>query len=94
MDHHNQSDDDEQDSTSPLAGNLPVMQAYRPWLLMMALAVMFFVWRRISQQPTSCRRGGSCLLPQSRLGQKIVFWIVAAALFNGLGYPYIEKYFY
>jgi mercuric ion transport protein len=70
------------------------MQAYCPWLLMMALAVMFFVWRRIYYPRTACQPGSSCVLPQSRLSQKITFWIVAAALFNVLGYPYIEKYFY
>lgn len=75
-------------------GNLPVMQAYRPWLLLTAVTVMFLVWRRMHRQSMACKPGEVCALPRSRLGQKIVFWVVAAALFNVLGYPYIAKYFY
>lgn len=53
--------------------NLPSMLAYRPWLLVTAVAVMFLVWRRVYLQPLACKPGDSCVLPQSRLGQKIVF---------------------
>jgi mercuric ion transport protein len=74
--------------------NLPFMQAYRPWLLLTAVTVMFLVWRHVYRQPLACKPGDSCALPQSRLGQKIVFWVAAAALFNVLGYPYVAKYFY
>lgn len=43
------------------------------------LIALVFAWRRIYRPKAACESEEHCCLPPSRLGQKVVFWVMAAA---------------
>lgn len=75
-------------------GNLTVLEPYRPIFIGVALAALFFAWRRIFRSPQACKPGEVCAIPQVRTTYKFIFWSVAALVLVALGFPYVVPFFY
>ena len=74
--------------------NLTVLEPFRPWFLGAALVALFFAWRRIFRPAVACKPGEVCAVPATRRAYKIVFWVVAALVGVGLGFPFVAPLFY
>ncbi len=74
--------------------NLTALEPYRPWFLGAASVALFFAWRRIYRPAVACRPGERCAVPATHRAYKILFWIVAALVGAGLGFPYAAPLFY
>jgi mercuric ion transport protein len=75
-------------------GNLALLEPYRPLFIGVALAALFFAWRRIYRPASVCKPGEVCVLPQVQATYKLIFWIVAALVLIALGFPYVLPFFY
>ncbi len=75
-------------------GNLAKLEPYRPLFILVALAALFFAWRRIYRPAEKCLPGEVCALPQTKRLYRALFWIVAALVLVVLSFPYIAPYFY
>ena len=74
--------------------NLQALEPYRPAFLAVALAALFFAWRRIYRSEAECQPGEICALPQTRHIYKIIFWVVAMLALVALTFPYLAPLFY
>jgi len=74
--------------------NLTVLEPFRPWFLGAALIALFFAWRRIYRPAVACKPGEVCAVPATRRAYKVVFWVVAALIGVGLGFPVVAPLFY
>jgi len=74
--------------------NLAVLEPFRPWFLGAALIALFFAWRRIYRPAVACKPGEVCAVPATRRAYKVVFWVVAALIGVGLGFPVVAPLFY
>lgn len=74
--------------------NLTVLEPFRPWFLGAALVALFFAYRRIFRPAVACPPGEACAVPATRRVYKIMFWVVAALIGVGLGFPYVAPFFY
>jgi len=74
--------------------NLTVLEPFRPWFLGAAMVALFFAWRRIFRPAAACQPGEVCAVPATRRAYRIVFWVVAALVGVGLGFPYVAPFFY
>lgn len=75
-------------------GNLTVLEPYRPLFIGVALAAMFFAWRRVYRPAAACAPGEVCAVPRVRTAYKVLFWIVAALILLALTFPYLAPLFY
>jgi len=75
-------------------GNLTALEPYRPVFIGVALAALFFAWRRIFRPAHDCKPGEVCAIPQVRATYKLIFWIVTALVLVALGFPYVLPFFY
>src|SRR5256885_5616535 len=66
-------------------GNLAVLEPYRPIFIGVALAAVFFAWRRIYRQAAACQPGEGCAVSPRRATYKLLFWIEAALGLVALG---------
>lgn len=74
--------------------NLTALEPYRPIFIGVALAALFFAWRRIYRSAQTCKPGEVCAIPQVRSTYKLIFWGVAALVLATLGFPYVMPFFY
>lgn len=74
--------------------NLQSLEPYRPGFLTVALASLFFAWRRIYRSKAECKPGAVCALPPNRRIYKIFFWVVAALALAALAFPWLAPFFY
>ncbi len=74
--------------------NLTALEPFRPWFLGVALVALFFAWRRIFRPAVACKPGEVCAVPTRRRAYKLIFWVVAALVVVGLGFPYVAPFFY
>lgn len=74
--------------------NLRALEPYRPLFLGIALAALFFAWRRIYRAEAGCKQDEICALPQTRHIYKIFFSVVAALTLAALTFPYLAPLFY
>ncbi|MBA5604188.1 mercuric ion transporter MerT [Duganella sp. FT3S] len=75
-------------------GNLTALEPFRPILIGMALAAMWFAWRRIYRPVAACEPAELCALPRVRATYKFIFWIVCGLVLVALGFPYVTTLFY
>jgi len=75
-------------------GTLTVLEPYRPIFIGVALAALFFAWRRIYRPAAACKPGEACAIPQVRMTDKRIFWIVAGLVLVAFGLPYVMPMFY
>lgn len=74
--------------------NLTLLEPLRPWFLGAAVVALFFAYRRIFRPATDCKPGEICAVPSIRRFYKITFWLVAALVVVGFGFPYVAPLFY
>ncbi|MCB1936391.1 MAG: mercuric ion transporter MerT [Nitrosomonas sp. PRO4] len=75
-------------------GNLAALEPYRPIFIGMALAAMFFAYRRIFHPVQACKPGEICSIPRVKTVYKIIFWVVAVLVVIALTFPYVLPLFY
>jgi mercuric ion transport protein len=75
-------------------GNLRVLEPYRPIFIGVALAALFFAWRRIWRPAAACAPGEVCAVPQIKLTYKNLFAVVSILVLIALTFPYIAPWFY
>ncbi|THD11363.1 mercuric ion transporter MerT [Metallibacterium scheffleri] len=75
-------------------GNLTVLEPYRPIFIVVAVALLWFAYRRIFRPVDACRPGELCAIPQVRTTYKIIFWVVLALVLVALAFPYVLPLFY
>ncbi len=75
------------------AANLKVFEAFRPYLLGVALVSIFFAWRRIYRPKVECVAGEVCSLPKTNKIYRGVFWLVAVLVLVALTFPYVAMLF-
>lgn len=75
-------------------GNLTVLEPYRPIFIGLALAALFFAWRRIFRSTQACTPGEVCAMPQVRHTYQLIFWVVVALALVAIGFPYVVPFFY
>lgn len=74
--------------------NLSALEPFRPLFIAVALAALFFAYRRIFRPIEDCKPGDVCAVPQARNGYKTLFWITSALVVVALGFPYVLPLFY
>jgi mercuric ion transport protein len=76
-------------------GNLRVLEPYRPVFIVVALAALFFAYRRIfMRRAVDCAPGEFCAVPKVRAAYKVIFGIVAALVVIAVSFPYLLPLFY
>lgn len=75
-------------------GNLTFLGPYRPLFIGIALVAMFFAWRRIFRLEDKSQPDEVCAIPQVRVANKVVFWIVLLLILIALVFPYFLPLFY
>ncbi|TAL90462.1 MAG: mercuric ion transporter MerT [Rhodanobacter sp.] len=75
-------------------GNLTVLEPYRPIFILVAVALLWFAYRRIFRTVSACQPGELCAIPQVRTTYKIIFWVVVALVLVALAFPYVLPLFY
>lgn len=75
-------------------GNLAVLEPYRPFFIGMALAMLFFAWRRVFRPVQACAPDDVCAVPRVRTLYKTIFWIVSTLVLIALAFPYVAPLFY
>ncbi len=73
--------------------NLTALEPFRPWLLGAAIVALALAWRHILRPAAACKPGEVCAVPATRRAYKIIFWIFAALVGVGLGFPYVAPLF-
>jgi len=78
------------------AGNLAVLEPFRPYFLGAALIALFFAWKKIYRAPAAaaCTPGSVCAMPQTNRMYKVLFWIVAVLIAAAFVFPYLAPLFY
>ncbi|EKT4485121.1 mercury transporter MerT [Pseudomonas putida] len=76
------------------AGNLTVMEPYRPLFIGLTLLFLGLAFRTLYLTPQVCAPGTACVDPRPLARQRIVFWIVAALLSGLLILPWFAPLFY
>lgn len=74
--------------------NLTALEPYRPVFIGLALAAMFFAWRRIYRPVEQCRPGEICAVPQVKQTYKVIFWGISVLVLIALVFPYALPLFY
>ena len=74
--------------------NLTVLEPYRPILIGVAVAALFYAWRRIWRPATACAPGEICAVPQVNRTYKLLFGAVMVLVSAAVGFPYIARWFY
>lgn len=75
-------------------GNLTALEPYRPVFMGVALAALFFVWRRIWRPAVACAPGNNCAVPQIKHTYKFLFGAVSMLVLVALVFPYAAPWFY
>lgn len=66
-----------------------VFEPYRPYFIGATILLLGFAfYRAYPPQKESCEPGQTCAVPENRRRQRILLWIVAAAAFLLLTFPY------
>lgn len=76
------------------AGNLAVMEPFRPYFLGAAAIFLFFAWKKIYRPVTACMPGSACAAPRTARMYKVLFWLVAALITLAIVFPYLAPLFY
>lgn len=74
--------------------NLTLLEPFRPWFLSAAIVALVVAYRRVFRPVADCQPGEICAVPSTRRAYKITFWIVAALVVMGFGFPYLAPLFY
>ncbi len=72
---------------------LTALEPYRPIFVGVTLLVLGLAFRRLYLVPERCAPGTACAVPQTRRNQRLIFWVVAAALIGLLAFPWYAPLF-
>lgn len=71
-------------------------EPYRPFFLAASAALLgaafYLTYRRTPA--ASCAPGSDCVLPGARRGQKILLWLVTAAVVFAAAFPYLVEFLF
>lgn len=73
--------------------NLTAMEPLRPWLIVAMFAFLGLAFRRLYLQPQVCEPGAVCADSRVLKRQRLIFWIVSAALLALLSVPWLAPFF-
>jgi mercuric ion transport protein len=74
--------------------NLTLLEAYRPFFIIVALIALFFAWRKIWRSSASCTAEAVCNLSEVKTSYKWLFWMVAILVLIAVGFPFGIPIFY
>ena len=75
-------------------GSLTTLEPYRPIFIGLTLLFVGVAFRRLYLVPQVCERGALCADPKVTRRQRLIFWLVATALFALLAVPSLVPLFY
>ncbi len=75
-------------------GNLVLLEPFRPIFIGVALAALYFAWRRIFRPVQICQPGEVCAIRHVRTTYKVIFWFATALVVIALVFPYVLPFFY
>jgi mercuric ion transport protein len=75
-------------------GQLQVFEPFRPYMIAVALAALFFAYRRIFRPAAACKPNDICAVPRTRQAYKAMFGLVAALVLVAVAYPYVLPYLF
>ena len=73
--------------------NLTALEPMRPWFIAATLLFLGLAFRRLYLQPQVCEPGAVCAEPIVVKRQRLIFWVVALALFALLSVPWLAPLF-
>jgi mercuric ion transport protein len=73
--------------------NLTALEPLRPWLIAATLVFLGLAFRRLYLQPQVCEPGAVCADPTVVKRQRLIFWLVTAALLALLSVPWLAPFF-
>ena len=73
--------------------NLTALEPLRPWFIAATLLFLGLAFRRLYLQPQVCEPGAGCAEPIVVARQRLIFWVVALALFALLSVPWLAPLF-
>jgi len=73
--------------------NLTALEPMRPWFIAATLLFLGLAFRRLYLQPQVCEPGAVCTEPIVLERQRLIFWVVALALFALLSVPWLAPLF-
>lgn len=74
--------------------NLTALKPFQPWFQGAALVALFFAYRHIFRPAAACDTGKECATPATRRLYQVMFWLIAALVALGIGFPYLAPLFY
>lgn len=74
--------------------SLSKLEPLRPIFIVATLALLAWAWHKLYRAPEVCELGKLCADPTVRVRQRVIFWIVSAALVLLLSFPYYASLFY
>ncbi len=78
--------------TGSWIGNLSAMEAYRPYLMIVALIFIALAFRKLYLTPQSCDVDTPCAAPSYIKKQRIIFWIATVFILVVISFPYYGPY--
>jgi mercuric ion transport protein len=72
---------------------LTSMQAVRPFFLILALVFVALGYRKLYLLPEDCAEGETCVVPEARQKQRIIFWIGSGLILLLLAFPWYAPLF-
>jgi mercuric ion transport protein len=76
------------------AARMKELEPLQPIFVALTVGFMGFAFHRLYVRPKRCAPGEACELPQVLQRQRMVFWIVAAAVAMMAVFPLFADYFY
>lgn len=73
---------------------LVALEPYQPYFIAAALAFLGFAYYRLYMRPAICAPGEACALPETRKGQKTMFWVVSVLAVSLMSTPLYAPLFY
>jgi mercuric ion transport protein len=73
--------------------DLTALEPMRPWFIGATLIFLGLAFRRLYMKPRVCEPGAVCAIPMVQKRQRLIFWIVSAAILALLSVPRLAPYF-
>lgn len=73
--------------------NLTAMEPLRPWFIAATLVFLGLAFRHLYLQPQVCEPGAVCADSSVMRRQRLIFWIITAALLALLSVPWLAPFF-
>jgi mercuric ion transport protein len=74
-------------------GNLTAMEPARPVFIGATLLFLGLAGRRLYAAAPACEPGTACADPSTQRRQRVIFWVVSAALLGLIAVPWLAPWF-